>query len=315
VRVRDDDRRDAERRHLGQRRRSGPPDHEIRGHQGRQHVIAQERVGSIARSELRRETFAGSQRLGVARLAGDVDDVAALDDPWQRLGNGRVEAEDGLRSAEDEHHPRIGREVEPLAGLGPIDRRRVPDRRARHEPRLPGTRERPPRRLVGDGDRTGEAGRQPDGPAWNDIAVPEDDRDPHGGGSHEGRDRHVAAGREDRRRSLPGEDRRCLRDRDREAQRIEDRVDAHVDRSQRAQGQPPDGMPRGSDQAGLEAAMAPDPDELRCVRSIAQRPGHGEGWVDVPARAASRDQQSHRSTFLVRRFLARSKAGCRRPRG
>ncbi len=109
VRVRDDNRRDGERCHLRQRRRSGSPDHEIRGHQGRQHVVAEERVGPVARSEFRSETFASGQCLGVARLTGDVDDVAALDDPWQRLGNGRVEAEDGLRSAEDEHHPRIGR--------------------------------------------------------------------------------------------------------------------------------------------------------------------------------------------------------------
>ena len=48
VRVRDDDRRDAEGRHLGQRRRAGPPDDEVRGDERRQHLVAQERVRPVA---------------------------------------------------------------------------------------------------------------------------------------------------------------------------------------------------------------------------------------------------------------------------
>ena len=48
--------------------------------------------------------------------------------------------------------------------------------------------------------------------------------------------------------------------------------------------------------------MPAEPDEVRRGRSIgpvAERAGHGEGRVDVPARPAPGDQQPHRSTSLV----------------
>ena len=43
--VRHDDDRQPERRHFRERRGSRPPDHEVRGREGGQHVLAQEREG------------------------------------------------------------------------------------------------------------------------------------------------------------------------------------------------------------------------------------------------------------------------------
>ena len=50
VRVRDDDHRQAERGHLGQRRGAGPPDDQVRGHERLGHLVAQERERPVARA-------------------------------------------------------------------------------------------------------------------------------------------------------------------------------------------------------------------------------------------------------------------------
>ena len=88
VRVRDDDHRQAQRGHLGQRRRAGPADDEVGGGQRRQHLVAQERMRPVALAQLRGQRLAAGQGRGIAVVAGDVDDGDPLDEPRQRLGDG-----------------------------------------------------------------------------------------------------------------------------------------------------------------------------------------------------------------------------------
>ena len=82
-----------------------------------------------------RQSLPGGERGRVAVVAGHVQDVAALDEPRQRLGDGRVEALDRLGAAEDQHDPGVRRELEPGPGSGSVDGVHVPDRRPRQEPR------------------------------------------------------------------------------------------------------------------------------------------------------------------------------------
>jgi hypothetical protein len=290
VRIRHDDRRDPEGGHLGEGRRSGPPDDEIGAHEGRQHLVPEERVRPVARPLLRGQSLAGGEGGRVAVVAGDVEEMPALDEGRQGLGHGGVEAADRLGPTEDQHDRAVGRQVEARPRLVAADLAHVPDRGPRQVPRPPRPRQGDARLLVRDGDR----GRQPcgqlDGPAGDDVAVPEDHRNPERRRRHHRRDGDVATGREDRGGPLPGEDRRRLRNRPGEPDRIEDRVDAHVDGAERAQRQAADADSRRVDEDRLEAAVSAEPDELRRVRSIAERARHGQGWVDVPARAAARDQ-------------------------
>src|SRR5258706_16171967 len=98
------------------------------------------------RSKVGWKPLATGKGLGVALVAGHVDDVAALDDPRQGLGNGLVETPNRLGAAEDEDHPRVVRQVEPPARIGPVDRGRVTDRRSGYIPGLARTGEGPSRR-------------------------------------------------------------------------------------------------------------------------------------------------------------------------
>ena len=52
MRIRHDDDRQPERRHLRERRGPGPPDDEVRRGEGGQHVVAQERERAIAIAQL-----------------------------------------------------------------------------------------------------------------------------------------------------------------------------------------------------------------------------------------------------------------------
>ena len=160
----------------------------------------------------------------------------SLDQRGQRLGDRGVEAADGLRAAEDEEQSahRPGRR----SGGGPPPGRST--RRSRIG--VPGHGSTAPRsgngaagRREAHGEDVGEAGRRPDAPARDDVALPEDDRDAERCGRHEDRDGDVAAGREDRRRAIAGEDRRRLGHRRPEADRVEDEVGVALDRSERAQ--------------------------------------------------------------------------------
>jgi hypothetical protein len=134
--------------------------------------------------------------------------VAFSTRPWQGVGHGRIEAADRLRPAEDQQHPLPCRHLQMDTGSFPVDLARIADGRARHEARrvAGGRGEGLACRLVGDRDHVGQPGRQPDGLAWDHVAVPQDDRDAQRRRRHEHRNGHVAAGREDRGGPLPGED-------------------------------------------------------------------------------------------------------------
>src|SRR6185436_16634920 len=92
-------------------------------------------------------------------------------------------------------------------------------------------------------------------------------------------------------------DRRGLRDRRAQAQRIEDEMDVPLDGPERAQREALEPDAGGRDERRLEPAMPAEPAQLSSVRAREERPGDGEGRVDVPARAPARDQQAHRSSF------------------
>jgi hypothetical protein len=199
----------------------------------------------------------------------------------------------------------------------PIDARRVADRGAGDVARLVGSCG--PQCVAGrferDGQDVGEAGGSPDRASGDHVAIPQDDGDAQRGRSEEDRDRDVAAGREDRRRSKPREDRGRLWDRRAQAERIEDRVDVEPDRPQRAQDEALERDARCGDEAGFQTTVAAEPGELSGVRSSAQRPGDGQRRVDMPARPAAGDQQSHRRSRSPSRWSrARSRAGSRSPR-
>ena len=61
VGVRHDDHRQAQRGHLGQRRRSRSADHQVRGRERGQHLVAQERVRAVARPERLGQRLAAAQ--------------------------------------------------------------------------------------------------------------------------------------------------------------------------------------------------------------------------------------------------------------
>src|SRR4051812_8121269 len=63
-----------------------------------------------------RQLLTGSQRRGVALVAGDLDDVARLNEPRQRSRDRIVEAPDALRAAEDQDQPGVVRDAETHAG-------------------------------------------------------------------------------------------------------------------------------------------------------------------------------------------------------
>ena len=134
---------------------------------------------------------------------------------------------------------------------------------------------------------------------------------PERGRGEQHRDRHVAAGREDRRGPLAGEDRRGLRHGRREPERVEDGVDADVDGPQRAQREAPDADAGGRDEAGLEAAMPTEPGELRSGRPGAERASDGQRGVDVAARPARR--RSAAASFQVPRSTVSREIDSRMP--
>ncbi len=78
VRVRDDDDRQAEGGHLGERRGATPADDEVGRREGREHVVAQERVWPVPVALVGGEGLASGQGGRVAVLTGHVDDRDAL---------------------------------------------------------------------------------------------------------------------------------------------------------------------------------------------------------------------------------------------
>jgi hypothetical protein len=271
----------------------------------------------VADPEVRRQRLATGQRRGIAVVARDVDDGDALDEPGQRLGDDGVEPPDGLRPAEDEQHPDAVGDGQPPSGRLPVHLACIADGRAGHEARSSGRRRGQGRagRRERDGQDVGQSRGHADGATGDDVAIPQDDRDAERRGRQEDRDGDVATGREDRRRPFGGQDRAGLGDGRGQSDRVEDGMDVAVDRPQRAQGQPAQRDPRGRDDARLQTAVAAQPAEVNAVRSNAQRPGDGQRRVDVPARPAARDEQSHPgSTSPFRWSPVRSTGGSRRPR-
>ena len=135
-------------------------------------------------------------------------------------------------------------------------------------------------------------------------------------GGQQDRYRHVAAGREDRGRTLAARIAAACGTDSGQAQRVEHGVDVRSDRCAASGGQGAGaGCPRAGTMAGLEATVAAQPAKLSDVRSSAQRPGDGQRRVDVSARSPARDQQSHRRSRSPSRWSrARSRAGSRPPR-
>ena len=220
--------------------------------------------------------------------------------------------------------PKISRTRSP----GPMSRRRraasrstlgqIPDRRAGHEARPTGggRRQRPTRRLERDRDAGRETSGRPDRPARDHVAVPQHDRDAQGRGRQQDRHRDVSAGGEDRGGALPGRGSRPPAgptarggaDPARHGRR-------RSRRPQRAGREAGQRNPGGRHERCLQAPVAAQPAELRRVRSCAQRSRDGECRVDVSARPAARDQQSHRRSMSPSpRSRARSTAGSRPPR-
>ena len=150
-----------------------------------------------------------------SRLPRHVDHGHPFDEPWQRAGHGGIEPADGLRSAEHEQDPLPRRDVHPPPSGFTIHVTRVADRGAGQvaRPTGRGSSQRHTGRLERDRQRRREPGGGPDRATRDDVAVPQDDRDPQRLGSHQDRYRHVAAGREDRGRALRRQDRGRLRDR------------------------------------------------------------------------------------------------------
>ena len=312
VRVGHDDHGQAERSDLGQRGRARSSDDEVGGRKSRQHLVAQERIWPVPLAHVGRECLATGQGVGVPRVARQVQDVHLLDQAGQGLRDRGVEPADRLRPSEDQQHSRGRPDAKSLACRDAVDGPHVADGGARDEAG-------PPRGLTppeteaglreGHREDVREAGSRPDAPARHHVSFPHHDRhalrcgrDQHGNGD-------VTAGREDRGRSLTRQHRHGLRDGRGESNGVEDGVDREVDGAERAQGQQAQGETGRPDDRGLEPTMAAEPAELRPVRTSAERPGDGQGRVDVPARAPARDQQTHRSRSLVRRSRARSTAG------
>ena len=149
----------------------------------------------------------------------------------------------------------------------------------------------------------------------NDVAIPEHDRDAERRGGQQDRHGDVATGREDGGRALAREHGRRLGDGQAEPDRIEHGVDVGLGRPQRSRRQPGQRDAGRRDEARLQPAMAAEPVQRRPVRTGAKRPCDGERRVDVSARPAGRDQQSHpRSMSPSPPFRARSTAGSRPPR-
>ena len=196
--------------------------------------------------------------------------------------------------------------------------RDVADRRPGHVARPTGRRagQRPAGRLERDGQRGRQPGRGADRPAGDDVAVPQDDRDAERGGRQEDRDRDVAAGREDRRRSLAdagwrppaartgragsGRGRRGRRPRS---------CAASARRAGAA------GCPAAGTSVASRPRWPPSQRSSGASGVARERARDGQRRVDVSARSARRDQQSHRrSTSPSPRSRARSRGGSRPPR-
>ena len=114
MRIRDDDHRQTERRHLGERRGAGAADDEVgRGERG-EHLVAQERVRPVAPRG--RPRAAPRDRRAPSRSpSSPVTWMTrqSLDEARQRVGDGGVEAPDRLRPAEDEQDPIAGGDIQP----------------------------------------------------------------------------------------------------------------------------------------------------------------------------------------------------------
>ena len=180
VRIGHDHQRQTEGRRLGERRRTGPSDDEVRRRERRQHVLAQERERSIALAHLGGQPLASGQGGRIRLVPGHVDDGDPLDQARQRGRDRSIEPAHGLGAPEDEHDPGAGRDPEPQPCRLAVDRTGVPDRGAGQVARASwrGAREG----CTGPGERhrddIGKARRRPDRATRDDVAVPQHDRDP-----------------------------------------------------------------------------------------------------------------------------------------
>ena len=112
VGIRDHDHRHAERGDLRQGRGAGAPDHEVRGRERGEHVVAQERVRPVAGAHAGRQGFPVGERRGIPLVAGHMDDRDAFDEPPDGARDRGVEPADGLRAAEDQEHALTGRHAQ-----------------------------------------------------------------------------------------------------------------------------------------------------------------------------------------------------------
>ena len=159
-------------------------------------------TGRYRLATLGRQPLALSERGGVAALARHVQHMDALDEARQGAGDRGVETPDGLRAAEDEDRRRVRREVEPCPRLGSDDRRHVADRGSGDERRDAGRGEGPTGGRVDTASAS--ASRAVARTARPGMALPSQRTTgiAERGGREEDRHRHVAAGRQDRRRPL-----------------------------------------------------------------------------------------------------------------
>ena len=202
-----------------------------------------------------------------------------------------------------------GRPPNGRPGLVGVHARDRPDRRAGHVARPRGRGPSPSPRSYREERR--EPGDEADAPARDHVALPEHARDPEHERREQGRDRDVAAGREDRRGAAREQQDEGLGDREAEADRVEHEVDVAARRAERAQEEAAHADALRRHERRLEAAVAAEPVELSRGGSCAKRPCDGEGRVDMTARSPARDQQAHRSRFLSRPSPATPTAGCR----
>ena len=207
---------------LRQRRGPGPADGEIRGGKRIGHLVVQEGEWPVPVLQGLGQARAGGDGRAVAGLPGHVDHAHALHQPGQRPGDRVVDPADGLGPAEDEQDPLAGSATEASARGVHVDDAEVPDGRPRHA--ALGVAQRLHGLLVADGDHGRPAGNEPDASSRHHVAVPQHGRDPQQAGDQHGRDGHVAARGEDGRRAVREQQDQGLRDREPEANGVQQEV-------------------------------------------------------------------------------------------
>ena len=205
VRVRHDDERQPERGDLGERRRAGAADDEVGRRQRLEQPLAQERLGPVARPQSPpAASLARASAPAQALRPGDVDHDgrarrAAAAPPATASLNRRTACEPPKITTQPRVRP--GCRGAPARRGDRPPRRRGSACRSRSSdcPAGQGRAGRP----EADGERRGQPRRRADAPAGDDVALPQERRDPEEPRGDEHRDRDVPAGREDRRGPPP----------------------------------------------------------------------------------------------------------------